>query len=194
MKNDWKLLWNPFSRIAGWQAFAIGLVIFVITTAVGKYANLAFDGAIDAHGGGDAFTMTQAFLLAGISLLSVVVVMYLLAFALTRQFRFIDILGTMTFARFPFFIMAIAAFYTKFPSTDEIINNPLSIMSNISLIIFGIISIPVGIWVIALMYNAFKVSTGAKGPKLIAIFITGLILAEIISKVFIHYIYPLKLL
>ena len=187
MKNDWKLLWNPFSRIAGWQAFAIGLVICVITTAVGKYANLAFDGAIDAHGGGDAFTMTQAFLLAGISLLSVVVVMYLLAFALTRQFRFIDILGTMTFARFPFFIMAIAAFYTKFPSTDEIINNPLSIMSNISLIIFGIISIPVGIWVIALMYNAFKVSTGAKGPKLIAIFITGLILAEIISKVFIHY-------
>ncbi len=187
MKNKSSFLWNPFSRLAGWQAFVIGLVFFAITTVVGRYANLAFDGAIDAHGAETAFTMIEAFVMAGISLLSVVVIMYLLAFTLTRKFRFVDILGTMTLARFPFFIMAIIALFTEFPELDEIMSNPLSVLSNVSFIVFSISSIFLAIWVIVLMYNALKVSTGARGGKLTFVFIVGVILAEIISKVLIYY-------
>jgi len=39
------------------------------------------------------------------------------------------------------------------------------------------------------MYNGFKVSTGAKGSKLVIGFIIGLIVAEVVSKVLIFQIF-----
>jgi hypothetical protein len=38
------------------------------------------------------------------------------------------------------------------------------------------------------MYNGLKVSTGTKGMKLTVGFIIGVLVAEIISKLFIHLI------
>lgn len=45
------------------------------------------------------------------------------------------------------------------------------------------------IWAIALMYNAPKVSSGAKGIRLTAGFIIGLIVAEIMSKFLINIVF-----
>jgi hypothetical protein len=51
-----------------------------------------------------------------------------------------------------------------------------------------LISVPVIVWYIALMYNGLKVSTGVNGSKLIIGFILGLLVAEIISKLLICFI------
>ena len=183
MKNNWKLLWNPFERVAGWQAFGVGLVVVIVSAMVGKYANLLFDGAIDAHLYDETVTFGRSFVLSGISIFWTFIAMTAIAFVISKTFRSIDILGTMTLARAPFLLMTIMALFVEQPNIDEILKKPLTVFSYPMFLVFGILSLPVIIWVIALMFNAFKVSTGAKGGKLIVGFIVGLILAEILSKV-----------
>lgn len=38
--SNWNLLWNPFTRIAGWQAFWVGIVIVIISTILAHYGGL----------------------------------------------------------------------------------------------------------------------------------------------------------
>ena len=44
--KNWSLLWNPFIRIAGWQAFGMGIVIVIISAVLASFGNLLFNGAI----------------------------------------------------------------------------------------------------------------------------------------------------
>lgn len=187
MKSKWSFLWNPFVRIAGWQALALGVATVGITGIVAKYAGLAFDGAIDTHLGGE-LSFAYTFTLSGIDLVSVFVVMSLTAVVIARNFRLIDIIGTMTLARAPFLLVALLGLFVSPPDVSELIANPLSIIQNYSIIVLGLFSIMITIWAVALMYNAFKVSTGVKGTKLVVGFIIGLILAEVISKILINNI------
>ncbi|VBB46755.1 conserved membrane hypothetical protein [uncultured Paludibacter sp.] len=188
MKNKWNLLWNPFTRIAGWQAFIIGLVVVIATGVIGTYGNLVFNGAIDAHFSDMDISFCKSFLMLGIDLISVVLVMYIVGLTIAKGFRFVDILGTMTLSRAPLLLLAIMALFTHQPALSEVMKNPLIIFSYLSFIVFLILSLPVMVWFIALMYNALKISTGIKGSKLILGFILGIIMSEIISKILIHLI------
>lgn len=188
MKNNWSLVWNPFTKIAGYQAFLIGFVIAILAAIIGQIGNLFFDGAIDAHGGATQFTMLEAVLMVIIDIVAITFVMYLLSLAVTRNFRFADVLGTMTLARFPFLILSILALFTTFPEVENMLVNPLVILSYPSFILFMFVSIFIAVWVIILMFNALKVSTGLKRSSLVTIFIVGIIIAELISKILIYYI------
>jgi hypothetical protein len=185
MKNKWNIIWNPFTRIAGWQAFFLGTALVFLSAIIGKFANLNFDGAVDAHFYEGQLTLSHVLCVSLIDVLSVFVVMTIGAFILTKNFRIIDILGTITLARAPFILLAIFGLFVTQPNLKEIIENPMIILSYKMFMIFGLFSLPVLVWYIALLYNAFKVSTGATGGKMIAIFISALLIAEIISKVLI---------
>lgn len=180
--NDLNLLWNPFIRVAGWQAFGIGIVIVVVSAVLAGYGNLLFDGAIDAHFAEDV-GIAQSLVVTAISLLSVVLAMYVAALIISRSVRFIDILGTMTLARAPFLLLAIISPFVSYPSVDQLIQNPLTLLGYPMFLFFIMISLPVIVWVIALMYNGLKVSTGAKGQKLVVGFIVAILVAEVVSKV-----------
>ncbi|HHU96252.1 MAG: hypothetical protein QM237_02980 [Bacteroidota bacterium] len=185
--NGWNLIWNPFTRVAGWQAFWVGIVIVVVSALLAGYGNLLFDGAIDAHFG-DKVGIDMSLLVTGISLFSVVLAMYVAALIISKSVRFIDILGTMTLARAPFLLLAIISPFVSFPAVDQLLQNPMVILNYPLFLLFGIISLPIIIWYIALMYNGFKVSTGAKGTKLVLGFIVALLAAEVVSKVCIHFL------
>ncbi|HHT21962.1 MAG TPA: hypothetical protein GXZ87_01450 [Bacteroidales bacterium] len=178
--NNWSLLWNPFTRVAGWQAFGIGIIIVLISAVVASFGNLAFDGAIDAHFG-DNITIAESLVVTGISLLSIVLSMWVVALIISKNFRFVDILGTMTLARAPYLILAVLSPLATFPSTEQMLKNPMIILDYPSVLMFGIIAVPIVVWVIALMYNGLKVSAGAKGAKLTIGFIGGVLVAEVIS-------------
>ena len=184
MKNRWHLLWNPFSRIAGWHAFAAGIVIVVVTAIVAAYGNLALDGALDAHLG-EELTIKDSLLLSLISMGSLILVMLFAGIALRKAYRAQDIVGTFTLARFPMFLLALLALFTTAPELSEMINNPMSIFSYPAFLLFLLLSIPLVVWMVALYYHAFKVSVGAKGPKMVWTFIVALLVAEILSKILI---------
>jgi len=183
----WGLLWNPFIRVAGWQAFFVGLIVIAVTGFIASYGNLLFDGAIDAHFG-EEVPIGKMFLLLTIDLISVVLIMYMTGLFISKNFRFVDVLGTMTLSRAPFLVLALSALFVRQPDLSEIIKNPMIVLSYPSFILFGIISVPVIVWYIALMYNALKISTGVRGTKLTIAFILALLIAEIVSKVLIYII------
>ncbi len=185
--NNWSLLWNPFTRVAGWQAFGIGIIIVLISALLASYGNLAFDGAIDAHFG-ETVTVTQSLKFTAIALFSLVLSMYVFGLLISKNFRFVDILGTMTLARAPYLILAVLSPLATFPSTEQMLKNPMIILNYPSVLVIGLIAVPIVIWSITLMYNGLRVSTGAKGSKLTLGFIGGIIVAEIISKLFIYLI------
>ncbi len=186
MKNriNLRYFYNPFEKIAGWQALLYGLVFVVLSGWIGKHAGLVFDGVIDAHLGKDV-TYYQAFMQLAIDVVCAGVVMYVAGLFVTKSFRFIDMLGTMTLARAPYILLSLGGLFVTVPETAELLANPYQIFTNPGFLLFIILTLPVLVWVVALMYNAWKVSTGAKGPKMIVGFIAGLFVAELISKILI---------
>ena len=68
---------------------------------------------------------------------------------------------------------------------NELIKDPTIVFHSISFIILILLSIPVTIWSIILMFNALKVSCGINGNKLGSAFIIALLVAEVISKILI---------
>ena len=176
MKNKWNLLWNPFTRIAGGQAFWTGIAVVLLSAVIGKYANLNFDGALDAHFYDGKLTLFRVLCVSLIDVLSVFAVMTLGAFILTKNFRMVDILATMTLARAPFILLSILGLFVTQPNLKEMMQDPMIILSYKMFLIFGLFSLPVMVWYIALLYNAFKVSTGTNGGKMIAVFVFALLM------------------
>ncbi|MGC3977382.1 MAG: hypothetical protein QM751_03595 [Paludibacteraceae bacterium] len=158
---------------------------YFLGAIIGKFTNLLFDGAIDAHYSGGQFTFIQAIIVSLVDVTTLFLTMIAGAYVLTKNFRIIDILGTMTFARTPFLLMAVLALFVKQPEYSEIIKQPTVILTYPMFLVFVLLSIPIMVWIIALMYHAFKVSTGTNGAKLTSVFIVALVVAEITSKVLI---------
>jgi len=181
----WDLMIHPFTRIAGWQAFGAGIAVFALTIYTGYSGNAYFDGIIDMHFVDNA-VLKDSVLVGIISLLALVCTMSIACIILTKKFRFIDILGTMTLAKAPYLILAVISLFVKMPGLEQIIHHPLSLFTSGSFILLMLISIPVIIWSISLMYNGLKVSGGIKGIQLNVVFVIALIFAEIISKTFIY--------
>ncbi len=188
MKNRWSLIWNPFTRIAGWQAFIAGLIFVALSGIAAKYADLAFDGAIDAHLGHE-ISFAESFIMISIDLFAIIVIMSVVGFVIAKQVRFVDIFGTMTLSRAPFLIVAILGIFVSPPDLSELSTEPIQIFDQPLFIVFSLLTTIILIWAIALMYNALKVSSGAKGIRLTAGFIIGLIVAEIMSKFLINIVF-----
>jgi len=189
MKSNgfFRLMVNPFTRIAGLQAFGLGLVFLVVSGIIGGFGNVVFDGVIDSHLV-KQLTMLQSFIYIGISLLTLVLVMWMAALFIAKGFRFIDILGTMTLSKAPFLLLAIVGYFAEMPDMNEVMKNPLAIFNSMSMVVLMILSIPVLVWSITLMYNALKISSGASGGKLTTLFIIAILASEAISKLMIYFL------
>jgi hypothetical protein len=168
--NTW--LFNPFTYIAGFKALVIGWVLILVTACIACYSKTHFDGAIDAHIGTAVVPfwhhIKEPFIDWGVTVL--------VFFATGKIFsasaiRFIDVAGTLAFARWPFLFVAILNFFAK-GVKDVRHLTPLNYV-----VIF--ISLGFFAWMIALMYNAFMVSCNIKKPWLFAI---ALIIAEVLTK------------
>lgn len=188
-----KLLFNPFERIAGKEALAAGLTIALIAALFASFTSTRFDGVLDIHFVfGDVLFKTAA-IDQLINLTSLFVVFYLLALAFgAKSTRPLDVIGTLALARAPFVLAPLAnitGIFSKFSgqfentSADKIAEiTPTDLLPLAPLLLVIIL---LSIWMIALSFNAWKVSANLKSTKLIVSFIIGLIAAEILSKTLI---------
>jgi hypothetical protein len=183
-----KWLFNPFIYIAGAGALLMGWVFMTVTAVVGYYSLTHFDGPIDMHVGRAApiqfyfieqlvswLCLTAAFFAAG-KLFS------------HSRIRFIDVAGTMALARWPALVSAVIGFGIDIPSELNSLEK-LTAAITPATILFALLSCVMLIWMIALMYNAFVVSCHIKSSKATVVFIGGLIVAEIISKLILSQVY-----
>jgi len=185
-----KWIYNPFVYIAGAKSLAIGLAIMLAAATILPFNNGHFDGVADVHFGAQT-TFVRALCETMVSWGCLVLALYILGRITSESsIRFIDIAGTLALARGPMIFSALLGFIAEAPHIDiqkATLQELMKIATSPGVIIEGIFSIPLLVWTIALMYNAFAVSANLKGGKSAAAFIGGLIVAEIISKIILHF-------
>lgn len=185
MNSNKSLEWllNPFTRLAGWKAFGLGIIASVVMAVTGSYSSVAFDGVLDAHFIG--LNAVQALSMTGLSLTSLVLVFWLTGLIVAKPFRLIDLAGTMILAKAPYIFLALIGFLVTSPNPMTLINQPSIILEYPGFLGALFLSIPITIWSIVLMFNAYKTSCGLKERVLTISFIVALIIAEGISKMLI---------
>jgi hypothetical protein len=195
MKNKWELLYNPFTRIAGWKAFAIGAVVVCATVLAGYYHNAYFT-AVQMKKVVYHLSLWQCFLTQATGLLSLIALMYAASLFFVKRVRLQDIAGTVLLSRIPYLFIALLLFYLDpvlIQPLEEGLQEHLPVEALLSasgytlLLCFALFALLIFVWNIALLYHAFKVSTGIKGRKT-AVLLTGIILlSEIITTFLILY-------
>ncbi len=188
-------LWNPFTHTAGALALFIGVIAILAAGGLGSIENAHFDGVLDTHVGRPA--PCWVFLVEGlINWLSLAVVLWIAGLLISgkgRTFRAIDLFGTQALARWPFLLVSLACLLPGFSrysaglekmATSGQIRLPASPLADAltfwCVIFFMLLCL---IWFVALAWKSFRISCGLKGGKAVAVFIVGIIIAEVISKI-----------
>jgi hypothetical protein len=192
-------VFNPFTHIAGMKAFAIGLLVILLSSVIGYLSHTHFDGAIDAHM--SDYGNIYVYIIEGlIDFICLLVLFYIAGIIISGfHFRFIDLMGTIALSRAPMILIPLSAFafpqgkiteyinYVIFQSGDPV---ALTAWDVIGFILSVFVMIFVIIWTIILLFNAYKICVNKKGAKLIISFIVALIISEVVSKLLIYIIFP----
>jgi len=186
---------NPFEKIAGWQALGLGLIALVITAFIGSYNGAVFDAALSMHMSFESYPIWIAFAMLAINLTSIVLMYLIAGVVFSKNFRVIDVVGTVALAKVPNIFLALLAFIPlpilQAAQTDRTIfmEDPFLLLGSFSFIAFILCSLILMVWYITLLYNAFKVSLNINRNLRIVVFIFALILAIIISMMVVHRLF-----
>lgn len=199
MKNDKKMiqyLFTPFKFIAGTKALIAGLGVMLLLSILGYLSNTHFDGALDIHYGcstsGSLYLHHAFYQLLDWVLMTLV--FYIAARIVAKSsIRLIDIAGTIALSQSPLIFAALLGFIPSFHlcfgdlDTTNIAEVITMLQENIvTLFVAGITTMIFIIWSIILKYNAYSVSANVKGIIGGVSFAIALIIAEILSKIFIY--------
>jgi hypothetical protein len=192
LKEILKLIFvNPFEKVAGWQALGLGLIFVVAMTFIAFINKHYFTGAFDLKITRCTYALSEAFVMMAIGLASIILMFLLAGICFSKNFRVIDVFGTTILAKFPHFFLALNSFipmpfFLKDPKI--IMEDPNIIFTSFTFMMNMILSLLIMVWLITLLYNAFRVSLNIRKNLRVGIFISAMLLAEILSKVLMHYI------
>lgn len=185
-----KKLVNPFQYLAGLKSLILGLAIILATAVIGYYSNTHFPDIISVKICHD-FSIWY-FVIQGLLNWFILSTIFYFASIITSKssVRPIDIYGTQALARFPYLLASFMGFSDALNDFSKHLlwtllkkGEPIEI-SSLQIVIAILIlasSLILTIWLIALMFNAFKVSANLKGNKLVFTFIICLILSLVAS-------------
>lgn len=189
--SDKRSIFNPFLYIAGTNALLSGVVIIALTALLGWGSNTWLDGLIDLHYGPSGpfwLHLTIGFT----NWLSMVMVLTPMAMILSpSKVRIIDIAGTQALARIPMLF----ATATGFLSAPQLVGQwavytflgegePVELAGHHIIVaaLTILIIVLMVIWMVVLMYNAYKVSANIKGTRAGVSFTAAILIAYAISK------------
>ena len=178
-------LFNPYIRIAGGQALAVGLTVILVSGLAAAACGVRFDGLLDVHAGHRVpFWVPIVEGLVNWSVISVLLVLVSFLVA-PRTVRFVDIAGTQALARWPLLLAALACI----PSAVRQGNQALVagaiegrlVMPTAASLVAGLFVAACGIWMIWLMWKAFSVSCNQRGGRAVAIFAAVVLAGEVVT-------------
>ena len=179
-------LFNPFVRIAGEQALAIGLIVIVASGLAAAAAGVHFDGLIDFHPGYRVSLWVP--IVEGLLNWSVIAVLLVLVSFLVapRTVRVVDIAGTQALARFPLLLGALACVPGPVrEANDELVAAAIEgrmATPTAASLVAGLFAVVCAIWMVWLMWKAFSVSCNQRGGRAAAIFVAAVIAGEVATK------------
>lgn len=185
-----KKLINPFHYIAGIESLIAGLIILVVTSIVGYYSHTHFPDIISIKICPD-FPFRYFLIQNLLNWFIASTLFYLAAIAFSKSsVRLVDIYGTQALARFPYLIGSFIGFSGALNAFSKYLlwtlmkqGAPVEISTfQIAIaVLLLVLSLLLTIWLITLMFNAFKVSANLKGTKLVLTFIIVMIVSIVIS-------------
>ena len=176
-------LFNPFVRIGGEQALAIGLGVIVVSGLVAAAGDAHFDGLVDMEPGYSvSFWVPVVEGLVAWSVISVLLVLVSRVVA-PRTVRLVDIAGTQALARVPLLLAALACVPAPVRNgNQELVAAaaegrlvPPTAASLVALLFIGVCVI----WMVWLMWKAFAVSCNQRGARAVAIFVVAVVAGEL---------------
>jgi hypothetical protein len=190
-----KKLLNPFETYSEKQLLFFGLIGSLVGVVVAYLFNARFDGILDIHFD-ETVTWKEVIVDNLINVLVLSVLLFATGKIINPKTRFVDLFNASLICRIPYYFMPVFNSNNyMFQTGEEIMSaiqkgnfNEISTMSVISNSIFTIFAVLAIISLIFLLWNGFKIATNAKGKKPIILFVTGLLLTEILSKNLINYL------
>lgn len=197
-----KKLTNPFETIAGFKSLFWGLLAILSSAILGYFSNTHFPDIISVKTSPD-FPVSYFIIQALLNWLVVSTLFYLSSILFSKSaVRAIDIYGTQALSRAPYLLVALMGFSDAIENFGKYMlwnlmqqGEPIEIttVGIVIAIIFMVLTLLLTVWLITLMFNAFKVSANLKGTKLIVIFIvvlvSSIVLSTILSNILIQKIY-----
>jgi len=184
--NNLMLLVNPFTKLSGWPALALGLLVVAATLVVEMRGGIRYDGIMDVHVGrgvaleplADWLIVALLFLIGG------------LIWAPKTQ-SFMDYFGMSALGRLPFVLVGLI--WTVPALRDPVMAlasvNPTQIVSYLldsgvlPWIVGGsIITMLIMTWGLFLNFFALREASGMKTGRAIGVYVGVIVVGEIISK------------
>lgn len=193
-------MFNPFRYIAGGYSLIIGILILLLSSLISFYSNTHFPDLISVKIAG-GFPLLYLIIQSFLNWIVVSIIFYLMAIIASKsKVRIVDVFGTQALARFPYLIVSLIGFSSTIDLFGKYIlwnlmkiGEPidLSISVIVIAILLMIFTLFLTVWMIILMFNAFKVSANLKGAKLILLFISGIILSTFLTGIASHQLIQL---
>ena len=185
------VLLNPFKFIAGIKSLIAGILIILTTAFIGYLSHTHFPDLISVKIC-PAFPLSYYIFqsLANWLVFSIILYIGTLIFS-ASSVRLIDIIGTQALARTPYLIVSWIGFSNSLTLFSKYMlwkglhyGNPvnLSIGDAITAVSMMILSLLTLIWMVTLMFSAFRVSANLKGTKSIILFIVVFIISMILTS------------
>ena len=209
MLKDKRSWYNPFHYIAGSKALLYGLLAILLASLIGNFSGIHFPGVIDAKVGWEG-NFAGHLSMALIAWLSMTVVTFLTARIMSpTKLRFIDMAGTQALARVPSIFLALLGFFGVLRKvTDAILfrtleqleqvmeieiepitdPGPVATWEYILAALILLITILLIIWMVALMYHAFRVCSNLKGSRAGFSFVMAILIAQVVSNACIYFL------
>lgn len=190
-------LFNPFRYIAGVKSLVAGILVLLLTAIAGYFSHIHFPDLISVKTG-PGFPLWYFILQSFSNWLVISILLYVLALIFSpSSVRAIDIFGTQAIARFPYLFAALAGFSGSLDKFGKYVvyntlhqGEPVNLSTGdtvmaISILIFTLL---LTIWMVVLMYNAFRVSANVKGGRSAALFIVAFVIS-MIATIFLSRYY-----
>ena len=184
--NVARWLFNPFVRIGGEQALAIGLSVIVVSGLVAAAGGVHFDGLLDFHPGYSvSFWVPVVEGLVNWSAISLLLVLVSLLVA-PRTVRLVDIVGTQ--ARHGYRYCSPPWRACRRPVREgnvELVAAAVEgrmVTPTAASLVAGLLVGACAIWMVWLMWKAFAVSCNQRGARAVAIFVAAVVAGELATK------------
>lgn len=186
------ILFKPFEIYSERKLLIIGAIVTILGSIIASYFNVRYDGVIDLHFVENT-TLHQPFIDNIINIIAIFIPLFIVGKLINNKTRIIDIITVILISRIPFYIVPLFNINNIiFNATKKLLNlntnKGIAQVTSIEwliIIMSAVLAITALIWLITLLYNGYKIATNAKGKKTVFLFIVGLLLAEIVSKIFI---------
>lgn len=181
--SRWTLGASPVESVSARVALALALVVILASLALSQMG-IRFDGAIDVHRVAGTPSWRTALIDQVVAVPFTATIFWLGGLAAWRRGRWQDFALATAIARAPALLLCAWSLLVvpDMPRPEELVRLSQSGQVPVRLIVSGIGSLPLFVWMIFWLYRGFAHSAGVRGPRSVVVFMIALVVASVLGE------------